>query len=48
VFTRGLNQHGDVVVSYKRTVMVYRRDAPQDKGLFPEASQSIEEQAGLG
>jgi acyl dehydratase len=47
VFTRGLNQHGDVVVSYKRTVMVYRRDAPQDKGLFPEASVSIEEQAGL-
>jgi acyl dehydratase len=48
VFTRGLNQHGDVVVSYKRTVMVYRRDAPQDKGLFPEATVPIEEQAGLG
>lgn len=48
VFTRGLNQDGDVVVSYKRTVMVYRRDAPQDKGLFPQANVSIEEQAGLG
>ena len=47
VFTRGLNQDGDVVLSYKRTVMVYRRDAPQDKDLFPKATVPIEEQAGL-
>jgi acyl dehydratase len=47
VFTRGLNQDGDIVVTYKRTVMVYRRDAPQDKGWFPEAGVAIEEQAGL-
>lgn len=45
-FTRGLNQDGDVVLTYKRTVMVYKRDAPQDKGWFPEASVSIESQAG--
>ncbi|MDA8370707.1 MAG: MaoC family dehydratase [Nocardiopsaceae bacterium] len=35
--TRGLNQNGDEVVSWKRTVMVYRKDAPHDKGYFPEA-----------
>jgi itaconyl-CoA hydratase len=35
--TRGLNQHGDECVSWRRSVLVYRRDAPQDKGYFPEA-----------
>ncbi|HUY45548.1 MAG TPA: MaoC family dehydratase [Streptosporangiaceae bacterium] len=35
--TRGLNQHGDECVSWKRSVLVYRRDAPHDKGYFPEA-----------
>jgi itaconyl-CoA hydratase len=35
--TRGLNQDGDECVSWKRSVMVYRRDAPHDKGYFPEA-----------
>jgi itaconyl-CoA hydratase len=37
VQTRGLNQAGDVVVTYKRSFLVYKRDAPQDKGLFPAA-----------
>lgn len=37
VQTRGLNQDGDVVLTYKRSFMVYKRDAPQDKGLFPVA-----------
>jgi hypothetical protein len=36
-FTRGLNQHGDEVCSWQRTVMVYKRDAPYDKGHFPAA-----------
>jgi acyl dehydratase len=35
--TRGLNQDGDEVVSWTRTVMVYKRDAPNDKNYFPEA-----------
>ncbi len=35
--TRGLNQDGDECVSWKRSVMVYRRDAPHDKGYFPQA-----------
>ncbi|MBO2447851.1 MaoC family dehydratase [Actinomadura barringtoniae] len=35
--TRGLNQDGDEVISWLRTVMVYRRDAPHDKGYFPQA-----------
>ncbi|MEU8079664.1 MaoC family dehydratase [Catellatospora citrea] len=35
--TRGLNQHGDEVMSWTRTVMVYKRDAPHDKDLFPVA-----------
>lgn len=33
--TRGLNQNGDVCVSWNRSVLVYRRDAPFDKGHFP-------------
>jgi itaconyl-CoA hydratase len=37
VKTRGLNQDGDVCVSWTRSVMVYRRDAPHDKGYFPAA-----------
>jgi itaconyl-CoA hydratase len=39
VKTRGLNQRGEVVCSFKRSVMVYKRDAPQDKGLFPETNE---------
>ena len=35
--TRGLNQDGDEVMSWKRTVMVYKRDAPHDKHYFPQA-----------
>ncbi|GII78612.1 transcription regulatory protein [Sphaerisporangium rufum] len=35
--TRGLNQDGDEVMSWRRSVMVYKRDAPQDKDHFPEA-----------
>lgn len=35
--TRGLNQDGDEIMSWTRTVMVYRRDAPHDKGYFPQA-----------
>lgn len=35
--TRGLNQDGDECVSWTRSVMVYKRDAPHDKGYFPVA-----------
>lgn len=35
--TRGLNQDGDECVSWTRTFMVYRRDAPHDKNYFPTA-----------
>jgi itaconyl-CoA hydratase len=44
VKTRGLNQTGDVVVTWKRSVMVLRRDAPQDKGHFPEPATPIDAQ----
>lgn len=40
--TRGLNQDGDVCLSYRRNVLVYRRDAEQDKGLFPQAKEPLE------
>jgi acyl dehydratase len=39
--TRGLNQHGDECVSWKRSVLVYRLDAPHDKGYFPEARSGV-------
>lgn len=35
--TRGLNQDGDECVSWQRSVMVYKRDAPYDKDYFPAA-----------
>ncbi|GLX94145.1 MaoC family dehydratase [Herbidospora sp. NBRC 101105] len=35
--TRGLNQDGDEVMSWRRSVMVYKREAPHDKGFFPVA-----------
>jgi acyl dehydratase len=41
VGTRGLNQDGVVVVSFRRTVMVYRRDAEQDKGHFPDVATPV-------
>lgn len=39
VKTRGLNQRGEIVMRFNRTAMVYRKDAPQDKGLFPETNE---------
>ncbi|WP_433413055.1 MaoC family dehydratase [Microtetraspora malaysiensis] len=35
--TRGLNQAGDEIMSWRRSVMIYRRDAPHDKDYFPVA-----------
>lgn len=35
--TRGLNQDGDECVSWTRTFLVYKSDAPHDKDYFPEA-----------
>lgn len=32
---RGLNQRREVVIEFKRTFMVYRRDAPEAESLFP-------------
>ncbi len=42
VATQGLNQDGHVVLTFERSVMVYRRDAPQLQGTFPEAKEPIE------
>jgi acyl dehydratase len=39
--TRGLNQDGDVCVTYVRDVLIYRRSATSDKGLFPVAKDPI-------
>ncbi|MCA1834109.1 MAG: MaoC family dehydratase [Actinomycetota bacterium] len=44
VKSRGLNQEGKVVVTWKRSFMVYKKDAPQDKGLFPVADKAIDEE----
>ncbi|NDL61101.1 MaoC family dehydratase [Phytoactinopolyspora mesophila] len=35
--TRGLNQDGDECVTWERTFMVYKRDAPQVQDYFPAA-----------
>ena len=42
VRTQGLNQDGDVVVTWERSVMVYKSDAPMDKDLFPVAKTPID------
>lgn len=42
--TRGLNQDGKVCVSYNRTVLLYRRDAPHNKNVFPIAETPIEQE----
>jgi itaconyl-CoA hydratase len=33
--SRGINQHGEVVIEFKRTFMVYRRGASETQPLFP-------------
>jgi itaconyl-CoA hydratase len=40
-FTRGLNQNGTEVLSYRRNVMVYRRAEGSAARRFPEASKLI-------
>jgi itaconyl-CoA hydratase len=34
--SRGVNQRGEVVIEFKRTFMVYKRDAPEVEETFPE------------
>lgn len=41
VRSRGLNQDGEVCVEFVRSVMVYKRDAPHDKGLFPQPAEPL-------
>jgi itaconyl-CoA hydratase len=36
--SRGINQRGEVVVEFRRTFMVYRRDAVSAHGGFPEVT----------
>jgi itaconyl-CoA hydratase len=40
--TRGLNQHGNVVVRWKRTFFVYRRGAADAESCFPEPESPID------
>jgi len=35
VRTRGINQRSEVVIEFRRTFMVYRRDAPEARDSFP-------------
>jgi itaconyl-CoA hydratase len=36
VETRGYNQHGDVVIKYRRSVMVWKREHAPSKDIFPQ------------
>jgi itaconyl-CoA hydratase len=38
VRTRGINQRREVVIEFRRTFMVYRRDAAQAADMFPQAA----------
>jgi itaconyl-CoA hydratase len=42
VRSQGLNQHGDVCIRFVRSVMVYRRNNPYLKGIFPVAKIPLE------
>ena len=46
--SRGLNQHGEVCLSWVRSVMVLKRSAAQAKGTFPTATRAIEDADDLG
>jgi acyl dehydratase len=37
--SRGINQRHEVVIQYKRTFMVYKRDAPEMQSTFPGTEQ---------
>jgi itaconyl-CoA hydratase len=37
--SRGVNQHGEVVIEFKRTFMVYRRGAPEVADGFPVSDE---------
>lgn len=39
--TRTLNQHGDEVLSFVRTFLVYKQTAQQERGVFPEPKQPL-------
>ena len=38
--TRGLNQRGETVIEFRRTFMVYRREAPEAGSVFPAPVES--------
>ena len=40
VRTRGINQDGKVVITFKRTIMVYKRGFAPELNLFPQAQES--------
>jgi acyl dehydratase len=39
VRSRGINQDGKIVIDYKRSVMVYKKDSAPSHGLFPEVKE---------
>lgn len=45
VQTRGYNQHGDMVIRYKRSVMVYKREHAPGVDIFPEPNPSAPDNA---
>lgn len=46
VFTRGLNQDGATIMTFRRTVMVYRRSAHATAVRFPDPAVAIADLAG--
>jgi acyl dehydratase len=47
VFTRGLNQDGDEIMSFTRTIMVLKRDSDQAAQIYPSPTTDIAERAGV-
>ncbi len=42
VRTRGINQHGKVVLSFRRAILVYKRQAAPQKDIFPAITEDDE------
>jgi itaconyl-CoA hydratase len=39
VKTRGINQNGKVLLTFRRSIMVYKRDYAPQKGIFPSVAE---------
>jgi itaconyl-CoA hydratase len=47
-YTRGINQDGVEVANFRRSVMIYKRDAPEQPRAFPDTGDDVVLAADIG